>query len=1093
MTEDANEETFGTYYQQHYHYFITGYSGSGVSSSDFEAWDRLYDRKFDKLIKHFSSKFSLTTKIIFLTDNVLEEFADQVCRAFRKHFADKAEIIFAISDATNYSYTIKTKKAQHCPITIKDIAEGISSFSLNFGISDPYQDKYLVPFLESTKTENVSGRLPVDFFTSLENDFEVVHKGLDTYQPTEPENARDFLSGYKKISWFGLRHDWDKKHRSVKKITKTVEDCLRSGKGKIYLQHEAGYGGTTVARRIAWELHNDYPTLILKEYRGTKTVDNIIKLHLNTRKSILIVIEVPQAINFDDLDLFYRAVVGDTRPVVFLVVTRQGFSVNGKTVNLSDWGNHVFDLIHAYKPYLDEYDNQNLKNKKAESLSVIAEGDDGTQKIPFYIGLVVFEDKFFALKDYIKRFVDVIRNNDIQKKIFLYLAICHNYQAKELPSSFFNSLLKVSKKESINLEEHLPSTMISSLLTSSMKGRIKYWKPRHALFSKELKEQILRGNDVDNQDIWRQNLADYCISFVEDSLTIEQVSDYVSTLLQDLFIGTNKDRAGKTFTPIVEDIREEEAKENLFITLKNTYPENPHFCSHLARFYSYHRRNNEYAFKYANEAILLSENTGKQDPLLYHIKGMCIREAAYDLIDSLREEKYRNDTLSQEKINKLLDKLIPQAEVEFTHSRKISKKINRVAEHGYIAHIQMLIRVIDFGSIISGKSKADFLAENKQPYSIWLDTAETLLEEVKRINIDDEDSTKISQCEDGLHDLYEKYNLILQNLNNQLIKGEQPQMIRRQIVRTYFKKDNKISSNKDAIKRIMSLMETNILDEPTNEKNFYLWFKAARYSSISLKEALSKLSKWNSNSGVIDALYYFYILKVFGALQGSSEDTIDAEKLIKECKAKAPKSQNRTTCFEWYGKGNNLQKLINKNGFDSTNKESKLTLVEGYFTDFKHMGDGTITICDKLKVYFSPAQAKLTEDDKGIIVRFYLGFSYDGLRADSPSIKKANDSFFSNNQEQKHSSTPIIDMLDDDISFAHEAKNKLLEGEVIELKYPPKYTWGLIETGQGKTYLFHKNDNYQVFDKIGIGTTVNFEPKKINEKIVATNLKIIEE
>jgi len=106
-----------------------------------------------------------------------------------------------------------------------------------------------------------------------------------------------------------------------------------------------------------------------------------------------------------------------------------------------------------------------------------------------------------------------------------------------------------------------------------------------------------------NPEIWKQGLADLCYNFIWDSVSDGNVSEYIHEILQKLFIGTRKDRAGTNFTAIINDIDSLEGKEKVFLALKEAYPENPHYCSHLARFYAYHNRNREKALKYADEAI----------------------------------------------------------------------------------------------------------------------------------------------------------------------------------------------------------------------------------------------------------------------------------------------------------------------------------------------------------------------------------------------------------------------------------------------------------------------------------------------------------
>lgn len=1093
ITELIDDEKFTKHKQAHYHYFINSYAGSGVEMpNDFDSWNRRYGSKLDRFFKEYAAEFSVQkTIVVILDDN--RRYLNYLCNTFKKYFASKTEFVFALPQFHNLENVIEDAQGKKVEITISEIAQGIANFSSNFGVSNPYKDKYVVPFLERTITEGTTGILEPEFYAQLENDFEVLHKGLDTFEPEIKEEAREFLSGYRPISWLGLRNDWDRKHPSLKKRIKEVRDALSNAKGIVELVHEAGYGGTTIGRRIAWEFHNDYPTLILKDYRENRTVQKLIQLHNQTRKTILVVMDVPQSITLDDVDTFYNLASGGSgsRPIVFLVV-RRGSSTEG---NLTDWGNHVYDLLQSYKEFLNDFSDVKVVENKYKEFEDIKNGIEAYKKTPFYVGLVTFEEKFFAIKDYIKKFVEEIKTIE-QRKVILYLVIVHDYLGERLPSSFFRTTLKLTNsKEVIRLEDYLPGTF-NSILASTTDGNQRYWQPRHVLFSKALKEQILEGSSSMETDIWKTGLADVCIDFIKDSVVEGEGSRKVQEILQTLFIGTRKDRHGKTFTPIVEDIRIEEEKERLFKCLKESYPENSHYCSHLARFYAYYRRNRELAFKYANEAISLSEGEGRKDPLLYHIKGMCIREAAYDLMDSLMNKKRNEQPLRKEDIDEVINELVPNAEKEFELSRKISNDQNKTDEYGYVSHIQMLIRAIDFGAIISGQDKSDFLAENKYPYHLWIDMAETLLEEIRRITINKDDNQKIIRCEDELNLFYERYDLILQSLNSQLEKGENSTGVRRQIVRTYFrKKEVNSEGNSKVLNRILDLMEDNINEEPANEKNFYLWFKAARFSSVTLADALSKIGRWKAQSTSLDATYYFYILKVFSAIEGYTPDAIDAVKLIKECKNNVPKSKNITFQHEWYGKGNHLRRLKSHKEFDSINKESTLDLVRGYFTDFENMGSGFITIADKIKVFFSPAQAKLSQEDLNKEVEFYLGFSYDGPRADSSSVRLAIAKHQGKNISRAYE--PISELVDnsvlDDIIIEEEnLEPDRIRGVIISMKNPPRPVMGFIMAENEKKYFFHKkNEKAEIFKNLKVESKVSFVIRVNDRGEYATSIKLI--
>lgn len=1101
--------SFSRFSQSHYHYFANNFKGSGETElKDFSDWNRKFGKNTEVFLKSFSDVLSNQKNIIVILFNSRRHI-NFLCEKIEQYLGTNTSFIFANDFNDDLLQVCDDFKGIKVNISIPEIADGFSNVSSNFGIVNPNKGQKLIPFMEKSVTET-TGILTASEFTQLEEYFDVLHKGLPENNETE-EDRRAFLIGENKISWFGLKNRFDVERQNFnKKYLKPIEKVIESGRGKVQLVHEAGFGGTTIARRIAWEIHNDYPTLILKKYRDLKIKESLIMLHEKTRKTIFVIMEVPQTITLDEVDVLYKS-IPQARPVVFLIVKR-GKSISNDLA-VSDWGNDVIDLVTAYKPYLSEYGNEIIQLKKEKELIEVLNSRDSYKKTPFYIGLLTFEEKFFALKDYIKKFVLEVQDKEEQRRVLIYLSICDDYLGQGLPSSFFKTLFKVSNIEIIALENYFStdSSIIDSLLSFNKEGNHKFWKIRHNFFARELKRQILSGNS-ENPEIWRQGLADVCVKFIQDSISDANTSEYIQEVLQKLFIGNRKDRAGEDFTTIINDIELIEGKEQVFLALKETYPNNPHYCSHLARFYAYHNKNRAKAIQYADEAIRLSEIEGTYDSLLYHIKGMCLRSIAYDEMIKHRKAKSQNSIITDEEYHEVIDKLVPEAAQQFEFSREIAKKQSRLDEYGFIAHIQLLITAIDYAIVISGKSKTDFFSQNSDPFAEWLDLSESLLEEVKRINLDNDDSGKIEDCANEIMAFYENYEQILQNLRSQLDKGKNPSRIRRQIVRTYFRKKEDYTKDIKIVNNILSLMEQNIENEPDNEKNFYLWFQAARYSKVTIDDALSKLSKWKANSTSIDAIYYFYILKVFRALQGYTDATIDAFNLINECRAKG---RSNITILEWYGKGTDLTKFVSRNLITSENKEEKLELVEGYFTQYIHEGSGKITIADKLEVFFSPTQAKLTSSDINMQVEFFLGFSYDGLRADSYSVRLKG--FEPRNSEPIEERKGNIDnhipkiekqfseklkglnvlgkiILPETKKLKGSIDTKRQNGEIIDLQKPPVYVMGKIKSNFGKIFFFHKsNEKEEIFLQLKLGSKVTFETTKTEKGLLAFNIEIIKD
>lgn len=721
----------------------------------------------------------------------------------------------------------------------------------------------------------------------------------------------------------------------------------------------------------------------MKENRDNLVKEQLTVIHTKTRKTSFVIVEIPQSISQDEFDVLYRT-ISPTRPVTFLVVKRGKPSTNDLAV--TDWGNDIYNLVSVYKPYLSELYSNTILAKKERELDLLIESPDAFKKTPFYVGLLTFEESFYAINDYIKNFVAEVNGKEGQRKVLIYLSLIFDYLGQALPASFLQTFLSsdVDQFGIFRLESYFSknSSIVESLLNHRVEGKQKYWSIKHAFFAKELKKQLLSNSSL-NPENWKEKLSNYCLEFIQDSSYVGENSEYIDELLQKLFIGTRKDRSGEDFTPIIKAMPTIEEKEQVFVSLKETYPANPHYASHLARFYAYNNKNFTKALDYATEAIELGHAQGLQDPLLHHIKGMVLRTTAQEKMDSQVREKRAGKPTNPDVYDEIIYNLIPSAEGEFTKSREIGKADYKTDEHGYVAHIQMLIRAIDYASKVLDIPRHKLISENKQPFGEWFDLAESLLEDVKGLNRENGDNIKINECENGIEEIYENFEVILQNLNNFLQKSPNPSRTRRQIVRTYFRRNPEYYRDSDLLQKILTLLQENLENEPESEKNFFLWFKVARHSSTSVATALSQLKIWKTKSSTVEAIFYLYILHILRAFDGYSESVIEAEKLISECKGK---SRGNITIHEWYGKGKELNSIKNRHDVNDENKTEQLEYVEGVFSEFTHKGDGYITILDKLRVFFSPTQAKLTSADLNKPVKFYLGFTYDGLRADSLSV-----------------------------------------------------------------------------------------------------------
>ncbi|MBY0004047.1 hypothetical protein H7K05_01830 [Priestia aryabhattai] len=969
---------------------------------DARQWQNTYYRKFRGFVQDFSSIFTKNIKLIIMHDATT--IINNICMEFDMNFQDRAQYINTISpDSYKMLQDNYPDNTVNITLPISNLIKGVKDYAGYFEDMSIDEENLCIP--GKNGDENIS----VEEFSKMSEDFEIVYKGIE-FSNSISEDDKNEIFFYKgtKISWYGLDNHFDIDRKATNEIQDFVKLNLQKGENNfLRISHDPGVGGSTMGRRIAWNLHEDFPTILIKNYREKTTASSIVRLYRKSSKSVLVIIEAGE-ISVENAKKLFNEVRVQTISCTFVLIQRNSIDTlldTSTTRKLNYLGDkECRKFIDKLKPYLSELYYPTLRQKKEQELiSIYTNKEDSIKRTPFYMGLVAFEEEFVGIEEYIKNFL--INLNDVQKQFLLFTSMVYYYTGKSMPSVFFVNLLSgdtTQKKRYnvFNIEEYFPKgyNLESLIITDESESEV-YFRPRHLLFAEEILKQIMSGTSND-KSIWKQNIIEYSIKFIELSETKEGTqSSEVISLLRELFITRSNDEiTNEKFSKLVMELQESNANDSIgriFKKLVEIYPEEPHFLGHLARYYSYIERNFSKALDNADKAILYSDN---EDPVLYHIKGVCIKKEASNLSRQIIEvysDTLLEDTEKKEKIGQLFVHLkvrVEEASSEFEITRKINGELP-----GFISHIQMLIDIVDMGYKISGYStREEFFEEVKDVWYLeCIDEANNLLENAKQYDVDGDDPY-LASAEGKILGLYKNYGKIIQTWNNLLEKSDNKSMVRRQIVRAYYNMASGFDKlQPDKLNELIKLLELNIIDEPQNGSNINLWFKAARFSKeVDIDSALDKLFKWKINTDLIHAYYYYYVLKTIKGLNGNSLALEEAKGLIQEIRNKSKFLPNKTKVYEWLGSGSNLEQVIdNQRVFLQEGNFSKIKVlkdVEGTISEWKHPGHGTIDL-NGIKVFFRPSQgnkrAGIYESDNGKKVRLNVGFSYDGLRAYDNSVK----------------------------------------------------------------------------------------------------------
>ena len=216
--------------------------------------------------------------------------------------------------------------------------------------------------------------------------------------------------------------------------------------------------------------------------------------------------------------------------------------------------------------------------------------------------------------------------------------------------------------------------------------------------------------------------------------------------------------------------------------------------------------------------------------------------------------------------------------------------------------------------------------------------------------------------------------------------------IRRQVVWTYLARRGRKWDGlpERELERVSSLLHANLEEEPNNSTNLRLWVQAVRRlpRPPSIEAINERVLSWRATTSSLDASYYLYILYALQALDGLSFARDSALRFIEETRIKARFPRARTKSVDWLAQGSGVSRLVHHSELgewlptkEFWGRVEKLARLSGRIARIEGPQAGTIDVAG-LSAFFVPARGDFFRGrSENQSVNFYLGFSYDGLRA----------------------------------------------------------------------------------------------------------------
>ena len=201
-------------------------------------------------------------------------YVSTTCEIVDRAFAHRVDYVFANSDLKQHGEIAERFGASTISIMLAEICQGLRELQPDSG---PIRETLFPKFTGGTAA------IAPERARWMEEQLELVHwdVGLSADEQTDGDL---FLKGAT-VGWYDLNVGAVDADRD---ITAKLEQRIRQeiearATRRVNLWHLPGAGGTTVARRIGWNIHRHFPTVVAREIQPQETAERLRHLFGETR------------------------------------------------------------------------------------------------------------------------------------------------------------------------------------------------------------------------------------------------------------------------------------------------------------------------------------------------------------------------------------------------------------------------------------------------------------------------------------------------------------------------------------------------------------------------------------------------------------------------------------------------------------------------------------------------------------------------------------------------------------------------------------------------------------------------------------------
>lgn len=700
------------------------------------------------LLRSFPTMFKQTlTQMVRTgsTDNyvVVSFCGDKECSVLTKAF-DKLEDIFGDWDSAE----------NRCKIACLSNSIRFSDELTKWG-----EDIGIAPFMVHADIRDFVNHLP---FTSTDttNERQLIRgrsldvtddinrykaAGIEFFGPwpsSSTLNIWNFYSGAE-IIWQELENDCDAKRDIYIKIKNNIFDIIKNYRNNVRvftLKHRPGSGGSTLARRLAYDVYKEdeadeisCAVIQIRNCRNVKdTVGYLSKLSEDLGNACILAIVESKNVSRNDFDnLVIRSARAKKRIIFFYLETLHGaFRDSNKTE------------VAFLNDILQKDENRFVQKYKSQGLTETAIKDAKSGRKDKLLEVIDFplllkEDiSSDSLSSYVMEWMKILPDN--LRNFMGYVGYVSHYSQMGLNQNLVKATWHNPAEQHYTLKGYGDDIMsaIYKLLIEEYSGDVPLgiWRPRYSKFAISLIKAAWGEN-------WRVRLPDISKKFIHLCSQSGVLGNDDKDMLHSLYIirrdvDFRAEDVGKKnkFSPLINDLDDPDRTASIFSTLVETYPDDSIFHGHYARFLyerasspSSNVKYNDKLFLDAQEQLDVAFNLNPNDADLWHMQGMLIRRQLF----SLKKEFEQEQNKSEEYVEGIQDTLIEWVN-EALEAFDKSIEYDPSSPYGFAASCQLLKEAIDFVRLIHGNGDYSF-CEGESKYTEYVDDLGERLDQFEQI------------------------------------------------------------------------------------------------------------------------------------------------------------------------------------------------------------------------------------------------------------------------------------------------------------------------------------------------------------------------